>query len=177
MPAVKKITKIAADHTWDISVEGEQYLLPNGVISHNTSAQVANATNGIEPPRALVSVKTSKDGSLKQVVPEVKRLRNKYELLWDQKSPVGYMDITAVLQKYIDQAISVNTSYNPKFYPDGKVPMSELLSHLLDFYKKGGKNLYYCNTNDGSGEIDVNEMVASSDENTDDDADCESCKL
>jgi ribonucleoside-diphosphate reductase alpha chain len=76
-----------------------------------TSAQVANATNGIEPPRSLISVKQSKHGVLKQVVPEFRRLKNKYDLLWDQKSPEGYLKIMAVLQKYIDQGISVNTSY------------------------------------------------------------------
>lgn len=120
-----------------------------------TSAQIANATNGIEPPRAFVSIKVSGDGVLKQVVPEYKKLKNKYELLWDQKSPQGYLNICAVLQKYIDQGISVNTSYNPEFYPEGKIPMSELLKHILMFYKFGGKQLYYNNTLDGAGEIDV----------------------
>jgi ribonucleoside-diphosphate reductase alpha chain len=108
-----------------------------------SSAQVANATNGIEPPRSLISVKQSKHGVLKQVVPEFKKLRNKYDLLWDQESPEGYLKIMAILQKYIDQSISVNTSYNPKFYPDEMIPMSILLQHMLMFYKYGGKNLYY----------------------------------
>jgi ribonucleoside-diphosphate reductase alpha chain len=117
-----------------------------------TSAQVSNSTNGIEPPRALVSVKGSKDGHLKQVVPEVRKLKNKYDLLWDQKSPLGYLKIMAVLQKYIDQCISVNTSYNPKFYPDSKIPMSELLTHMMLHYKWGGKTAYYFNTNDEAGE-------------------------
>ena len=116
-----------------------------------TSAQIANATNGIEPPRSYVSIKQSKDGVLKQVVPEYRRLKNKYELLWDQKSPEGYMKICAVLQKYIDQGISVNTSYNPQNYEDEKIPMSEMLKHLIMFYKYGGKQLYYFNTFDGSG--------------------------
>ena len=80
-----------------------------------TSAQISNSTNGIEPPRAFVSVKQSKDGVLKQVVPGYPYYKNKYELLWDQKSPEGYLKIMAVLQKYIDQGISVNTSYNPTF--------------------------------------------------------------
>jgi ribonucleoside-diphosphate reductase alpha chain len=120
-----------------------------------TSAQLANATNGIEPPRSFVSIKRSKDGVLKQVVPGFPRLKNKYDLLWDQRSPAGYLKICAVLQKYIDQAISVNTSYNPEFYPENKIPMSDLLGHLLLHYKLGGKTLYYCNTNDGAGEIDI----------------------
>ena len=123
-----------------------------------TSAQISNATNGIEPPRSLVSVKQSKHGVLKQVVPGIHKLKNKYELLWDQRSPEGYMSIMAVLQKYIDQGISVNTSYNPVFYDDEKISMSEMLRHLMIFYKYGGKQLYYFNTYDGQGEIDVDKL-------------------
>jgi len=124
-----------------------------------TSAQIANATNGIEPPRAYVSVKQSKDGVLKQVVPEYRKLKNKYELLWDQRSPEGYLKLCAVLQKWIDQGISVNTSYNPTFYEDDKIPMSDMLRHLVMSYKYGLKQLYYFNTYDGAGEIDVDKMV------------------
>ena len=123
-----------------------------------TSAQISNSTNGIEPPRAFVSIKQSKDGVLKQVVPGYPRLKNKYELLWDQKSPEGYIKIMAVLQKYIDQGISVNTSYNPVHYEDEKIPMSVMLQHLLLCYKYGHKQLYYFNTFDGAGEIDVDKM-------------------
>ena len=144
-----------------------------------TSAQIANATNGIEPPRSLISVKQSKHGVLKQVVPEYKRLKNRYDLLWDQKSPEGYLKIMAVLQKYIDQGISVNTSYNPVFYADEKIPMSVMLQHLLMFYKYGGKQLYYFNTNDGQGEVDVDKMMAESPltQVEVDEDDCESCKI
>ena len=143
-----------------------------------TSAQVANATNGIEPPRSLISVKQSKHGVLKQVVPEYKRLKNKYDLLWDQQSPVGYLKIMAVLQKYIDQGISINTSYNPKFYEDEKIPMSEMLQHVLMFYKYGGKQLYYFNTYDGQGEVDVNKLMEEPLEQSEtDDAACESCTI
>lgn len=144
-----------------------------------TSAQIANATNGIEPPRSLVSIKQSKHGVLKQVVPEFRRLKNKYELLWDQKSPIGYLNICAVLQKYIDQGISVNTSYNPRFYPDEKIPMSEMIGHLLMFYKYGGKQLYYFNTMDGQGEIDIDKLSApaTTDAGLDDQEDCESCVI
>jgi ribonucleoside-diphosphate reductase alpha chain len=123
-----------------------------------TSAQISNSTNGIEPPRSYVSVKQSKDGVLKQVVPEYRHLKNKYELLWDQRSPEGYLKIMAILQKYIDQGISVNTSYNPQHFEDEKIPMSDMLKHLIMFYKFGGKQLYYFNTYDGSGEIDVDKM-------------------
>ena len=139
-----------------------------------TSAQISNSTNGIEPPRALVSVKQSKDGVLKQVVPSIQRLKNKYELLWDQSSPEGYLKICAVLQKFIDQGISVNTSYNPRFYEDEKIPMSVMLKHVLMFYKYGGKQLYYFNTYDGSGEMEEQKPLAVG---AVDDVDCESCKI
>ncbi len=138
-----------------------------------TSAQISNSTNGIEPPRSLVSIKQSKDGVLAQVVPEIARLKNKYELLWDQPSPEGYIKIVAVLQKYIDQSISTNTSYNPKFYPDGKIPMSEMLKHLLMMYKYGIKTGYYFNTNDGAGEIDVSELAPGELDNES----CDSCTI
>ena len=142
-----------------------------------TSAQIANATNGIEPPRSLISVKQSKHGVLKQVVPEYKRLKNKYDLLWDQKSPEGYLKIMAVLQKYIDQGISVNTSYNPIYFEDEKIPMSTMLQHLLMFYKLGGKQLYYFNTNDGQGEVDDNKLMGELEVAEIDDANCESCTI
>ena len=138
-----------------------------------TSSQISNATNGIEPPRSFVSIKQSKDGILKQVVPEFRNLKNKYELLWDQKNPEGYIQIMAVLQKYIDQSISANTSYNPAHYEDNKIPMSEMLKHLLMAYKLGLKTLYYFNTNDGQGEIDVTVDLPSEDDETD----CDSCVL
>ena len=143
-----------------------------------TSAQISNATNGIEPPRSYVSIKQSKDGVLKQVVPEYRKLKNKYELLWDQKSPEGYLNICAVLQKYIDQGISVNTSYNPQHFEDEKIPMSDMLKHLLMFYKYGGKQLYYFNTNDGQGELDIDKLNAKQTElEPIDQADCESCVI
>jgi ribonucleoside-diphosphate reductase alpha chain len=142
-----------------------------------TSAQIANATNGIEPPRSLISIKQSKHGVLKQVVPEYKRLKNKYDLLWDQQSPEGYIKIMAVLQKYIDQGISVNTSYNPIYFEDEKIPMSTMLQHLLMFYKLGGKQLYYFNTNDGQGEVDVNKMMGELEVVEVDEEDCEGCTI
>jgi ribonucleoside-diphosphate reductase alpha chain len=146
-----------------------------------TSAQISNATNGIEPPRSYVSVKQSKDGVLRQVVPEYRRLKNKYELLWNQKSPEGYLKICAVLQKYIDQGISVNTSYNPQFYEDEKIPMSEMLKHLLLCYKYGTKQLYYFNTYDGQGEIDVDKLNAQQNQPLaqieSDQDECESCVI
>ena len=142
-----------------------------------TSAQISNATNGVEPPRSFVSVKQSKDGILKQVVPGIHKLRSKYDLLWEQKSPEGYLKIMAILQKYIDQGISVNTSYNPVHYEDEKIPMSTMIQHLLMFYKFGGKQLYYFNTNDGQGEIDVSKLDNLPAEEINNDDDCESCVL
>lgn len=144
-----------------------------------TSAQISNSTNGIEPPRSYVSVKQSKHGVLKQVVPGIHKLKNKYELLWDQQSPQGYIKIMAVLQKYIDQGISVNTSYNPVFFEDEKIPMSTMLQDLIMFYKYGGKQLYYFNTFDGQGEVDVNKLMDEPLAQTelDDDAACDSCVI
>ena len=146
-----------------------------------TSSQVSSSTNGIEPPRALVSVKQSKDGVLKQVVPGIHHLKNKYELLWDQKSPEGYLKIMAVLQKYIDQGISVNTSYNPIHFEDEKIPMSLMLQHMLMFYKYGGKQLYYFNTYDGATD-DFEEPAHPYAEGTGveedyEDDDCDACKI
>ena len=146
-----------------------------------TSAQISNSTNGIEPPRAFVSVKQSKHGVLKQVVPGFSRLKNKYDLLWQQKSPEGYLKIMAVLQKYIDQGISVNTSYNPEFFPDEKIPLSVMLQHLVMFYKYGGKQLYYFNTYDGQGEIEFKNKPLKSREDFESDEQyddyCESCVI
>lgn len=149
---------------WDeLRVDLKEYGIRNSTLMAcmpaETSAQISNSTNGLEPPRAFVSIKQSKDGVLKQVVPGYPRLKNKYELLWDQKSPLGYLKIIAVLQKYIDQTISTNTSYNPAFFDDDKIPMSEMLNHLLFCYKMGIKTLYYCNTNDGQGEIDTDKLT------------------
>lgn len=141
-----------------------------------TSAQISNSTNGIEPPRALVSYKQSKDGVMAQVVPGYHHLKNKYDLLWDQKSPQGYLKICAVLQKYIDQGISVNTSYNPEHFDEGKVPMSEMIKDIVTFYKYGGKQLYYNNTYDGSGEF-KEEVSVELESAAQDDEHCESCVI
>ena len=164
---------------WDaLAYRANQYGIRNSTLMalmpSETSAQISNSTNGIEPPRALVSIKQSKDGVLKQVVPGIQKLKNKYELLWDQKSPEGYLKIMAVLQKFIDQAISVNTSYNPRHYEDEKIPMSEMIKHILMHYKYGGKTLYYFNTFDGAGEIEELNPLA---QGQLDDEDCDSCKV
>ena len=143
-----------------------------------TSAQISNSTNGIEPPRALVSYKQSKDGVLAQVVPAYHHLKNKYDLLWEQESPDGYLKICAILQKYIDQGISVNTSYNPEHFEDNKIPMSVMIQDLVTSYKFGLKQLYYFNTYDGAGEMKEDEHhTYESGTTIVDDEDCDSCKI
>ena len=145
-----------------------------------TSAQISNSTNGIEPPRALVSYKQSKDGVMAQVVPAYHHLKNKYDLLWEQQSPEGYLNICGILQKYIDQGISVNTSYNPENYEDNKIPMSEMITDLFTAYKLGLKQLYYFNTYDGAGEIVDGETYHSYDGESEvykEEEDCEACVI
>ncbi len=143
-----------------------------------TSAQISNSTNGIEPPRALVSYKQSKDGVMAQVVPGYHHLKNKYDLLWDQKSPQGYLAICGILQKYIDQGISVNTSYNPEHYEDNKIPMSEMITDLVTAYKYGLKQLYYFNTYDGAGEMEPQHEEENPIQDIPiDDEDCEACVI
>lgn len=170
-PNYKMPWSILASRALDVGIRNSTLM---ALMPAETSAQISNSTNGIEPPRALVSIKQSKDGVLKQVVPSVQKLKNKYELLWDQKSPEGYLKIMAVLQKFIDQAISVNTSYNPLHYEDEKIPMSEMIKHILMHYKYGGKTLYYFNTFDGAGEIEDTKPLA---QGQVDNEDCDSCKI
>ena len=113
-----------------------------------SSSVVSNATNGIEPPRGYLSVKKSKKGPLKQIVPSYNSLKNEYTLLWDMPSNEGYINIVAVMQKFFDQAISGNWSYNPEHYPDAEVPVSVMAQDLLTTYKSGWKTSYYQNTHD-----------------------------
>ena len=131
-----------------------KYGLRNSTLSalmpSETSSQIANATNGIEPPRGLVTIKQSKDGILKQVVPEFERLKNQYETLWQMGGNDGYLKLVGVMQKFVDQAISANTSYDPKRFEGGRVPMNQMLKDLLSAYKYGVKTLYYHNTRDGA---------------------------
>ena len=164
----------------DLKVYGIRNSTLMALMPAETSAQISNSTNGIEPPRALVSYKQSKDGVMAQVVPGYHKLKNQYDLLWNQKSPDGYLKICAVLQKYIDQGISVNTSYNPEHFEDNKVPMSQLIKDVVTFYKYGGKQLYYNNTYDGAGEMHEKEFKQIEEELSqpvDGEEDCESCKI
>ncbi|EAB5655061.1 ribonucleoside-diphosphate reductase subunit alpha [Salmonella enterica subsp. enterica serovar Oranienburg] len=116
-----------------------------------TSSQITNSTNGIEPPRGPVSVKSSKDGIVKMVVPDFAQLKDQYEYLWDMPDNRGYLTKVAIIQKFFDQAISANTNYDPTRFPGDKVPMMKLLEDLLFAYQKGVKTLYYHNTRDGAG--------------------------
>lgn len=115
-----------------------------------TSSQIANATNGIEPPRGLVTVKASKDGILKQVVPEFETLKDAYETLWQLPGNEGYLKLVGVMQKFVDQSISANTAYDPNKFEGSKVSMKQMLKDLLTAYKYGVKTLYYHNTRDGA---------------------------
>lgn len=138
----------------------KRYGLRNSTLSalmpSETSSKISNATNGIEPVRGLVVTKGSKDGRMKQVAPECNRLKDKYEIVWDGKINKGYITLVAIMQKFVDQTISANTNYDPRNYPNGKVPLKEVLQDLLLGYKLGVKTFYYHNTRDGSGE-DVEE--------------------
>lgn len=133
-----------------------QYGLRNATLTSlmpsESSSQVSNATNGIDLPRGPITVKASKDGILKQVVPDYKNLDSSYEYLWYDSNNIGMLKLVAIMQKFIDQSISTNTRYNPVNYPNGKVPMKELLKELLIAYKYGVKTLYYHHTNDGSND-------------------------
>ncbi len=122
----------------------------SSLMPSETSSQISNATNGIEPPRGLVSVKQSKDGILKQVVPDYENLKNQYELLWSMPNNEGYLHLVGIMQKFVDQAISANTNYDPQRFEGGRVPMRQLLKDLLTAYKFGLKTLYYQNTRDGA---------------------------
>ena len=137
----------------DIVKHGLRNSTLTALMPSETSSQIANATNGIEPPRGLVSVKASKDGILKQVVPEFERLHNQYELLWDMPNNEGYLHLVGIMQKFIDQSISANTNYDPQRFEGQKVPMKQLIKDLLTAYKFGLKTLYYQNTRDGADDM------------------------
>jgi len=132
-----------------------------------SSSVVCNATNGIEPPRDFLSIKQSKKGTLKQIVPQYNKLKNYYTLLWDMQSNEGYINIVAMMQKFFDQAISANWSYNPENYPNKEVPVSVIVTDFLSCYQKGHKTAYYHNTYDGKTDDvaaektnDLNELVS-----------------
>lgn len=134
----------------EIKTHGLRNSTLTALMPSETSSQISNATNGIEPPRGYISVKASKDGILKQVVPDYEKYRSNYELLWQWPSNDGYLQLVGVMQKFVDQAISANTNYDPSKFEGNKVPMKLLLKDLLTTYKLGLKTLYYHNTRDGA---------------------------
>jgi ribonucleoside-diphosphate reductase alpha chain len=146
----------------------------SALMPSETSSQISNATNGIEPPRGHISIKASKDGILRQVVPEYERLKDNYELLWEMPSNDGYLQLVGLMQKFIDQSISANTNYDPTRFPGGKVPMKQLLKDLLTTYKFGVKTLYYQNTRDGAEDAQEDLQPAKA---GDDDCESGACKI
>lgn len=169
---VDKVCSADLHYDWEtlreeIKTHGLRNSTLSALMPSETSSQISNATNGIEPPRGFVSVKASKDGILKQVVPEYSKYKDNYELLWNIGSNDGYLQLVGIMQKFIDQAISANTNYDPSSQPGGKVPMKLLLKDLLSAYKLGVKTLYYHNTRDGAAD-------SQGDVGADD---CTSCKI
>jgi len=171
-------------YDWDsLRALVKEYGVRNSTLSaqmpSESSSVVSNATNGIEPPRGYLSTKKSKKGPLKQIVPQYGTLKNNYTLLWEMPNNTGYINIVSVMQKFFDQAISGNWSYNPEHYPDNEVPVSQMAQDLLTTYKYGWKTSYYQNTYDiKTDEIDVasidnlvSEILNTSEE------ECESCKI
>jgi ribonucleoside-diphosphate reductase alpha chain len=184
---VDEISSITLQHDWNSLRESIlQYGLRHSTLSaqmpSESSSVVSNATNGIEPPRGFLSIKKSKKGPLKQIVPQYQSLKNHYTLLWDMSSNRGYINIVAVMQKFFDQAISGNWSYNPENYPDNEVPVSVMAKDLLSTYRYGWKTSYYQNTYDIKTDEVVEEPkqelksllndIMSSDEES-----CESCNI
>jgi ribonucleoside-diphosphate reductase alpha chain len=148
-----------------------------------SSSVVSNETNGIEPPRDYLSIKKSKKGPLKQIVPSYQSLKNNYTLLWDMPDNTGYVNIVAVMQKFFDQAISGNWSYNPENYPDNEVPVSVMAQDFLNTYKYGWKTSYYQNTYDAKKDESIDEQKKQDIESMLDELlnlqedDCDSCKI
>ena len=150
---VDTIVENKLNHDWnslrnDIVEHGLRHSTLSAQMPSESSSVVSNATNGIEPPRGYLSVKKSKKGPLKQIVPQYQKLKNHYTLLWDMPSNEGYINIVALMQKFFDQGISGNWSYNPTQFPNNEVPMSVMMKDLLTTYKMGWKTSYYQNTYD-----------------------------
>jgi len=158
-PEVDELVKRKLSYDWEwlrtqIKTHGLRHSTLTAQMPSESSSVVSNATNGIEPPRDYLSIKKSKKGTLKQIVPMYTTLKNNYTLLWDMEDNQGYINIVAVMQKYFDQAISGNWSYNPENYEDNQVPVSVMAQDLLNTYKYGWKTSYYQNTYDAKKDID-----------------------
>jgi ribonucleoside-diphosphate reductase alpha chain len=150
---VDEITNIKYEHDWEglrksILEYGLRHSTLSAQMPSESSSVVSNATNGIEPPRGYLSIKKSKKGPLKQIVPQYSSLKNNYTLLWEMPDNKGYINVVSVMQKFFDQAISGNWSYNPENYPDNEVPVSVMANDFLTTYKYGWKTSYYQNTYD-----------------------------
>jgi ribonucleoside-diphosphate reductase alpha chain len=182
---VDEISSIPLQYDWEslrssILEHGLRHSTLSAQMPSESSSVVSNATNGIEPPRGYLSVKKSKKGPLKQIVPGYQTLKNNYTLLWDMPSNTGYINIVAVMQKFFDQAISGNWSYNPENYPDNEVPVSVMAQDLLTTYKYGWKTSYYQNTYDNKTDEVKEDPVNMQDliqELLESEEDCESCKI
>ena len=185
---VDEITTQELAHDWEsLRVSISEYGLRHSTLSaqmpSESSSVVSNATNGIEPPRDYLSVKKSKKGPLKQIVPSYQSLKNNYTLLWEMPDNKGYINVVSVMQKFFDQAISGNWSYNPEHYPENEVPVSQMANDLLTTYKYGWKTSYYQNTNDlKSDEVEDEDQKSKLDsllkelEQTEE-GECESCAV
>jgi ribonucleoside-diphosphate reductase alpha chain len=167
----------------DIQAHGLRHSTLSAQMPSESSSVVSNETNGIEPPRDYLSIKKSKKGPLKQIVPQYQSLKNNYTLLWDMPNNTGYINIVAVMQKFFDQAISGNWSYNPENYPDGEVPVSVMANDFLTTYKYGWKTSYYQNTYDNKkDEMESVDSLLNNNLNDllkdlEGEEDCESCKI
>ena len=183
---VDEIVPNELQYDWErLRDDVKEYGVRNSTLSaqmpSESSSVVSNATNGIEPPRGFLSIKKSKQGPLKQIVPQYNSLKNNYTLLWDMTSNKGYINIVSVMQKFFDQAISGNWSYNPKHYPNNEIPVSVMAQDLLTTYKYGWKTSYYQNTYDIKTD-EVEEPTESLDTlisqlESSEEEDCESCKI
>ena len=186
---VDEISSITLQHDWEslrasILEHGLRHSTLSAQMPSESSSVVSNATNGIEPPRGYLSIKKSKKGPLKQIVPQYQTLKNNYTLLWDMPSNRGYINVVAVMQKFFDQAISGNWSYNPEHYENNEVPVSVMAQDLLTTYKLGWKTSYYQNTYDVKKDVDddekkkeVESLLNSILEGAQEEDDCDSCKI
>ena len=184
---VDEISSTPYQHDWEtlrteIQTHGLRHSTLSAQMPSESSSVVSNATNGIEPPRGYLSIKKSKKGPLKQIVPQYQTIKNNYTLLWDMPNNNGYINIVSLMQKFFDQAISGNWSYNPENYPDNEVPVTVMANDLLKTYKYGWKTSYYQNTYDIKTD-EIKEEKKSVDNliseilNSEGEEDCESCKI
>lgn len=146
----------------DVVKHGLRNMALMALMPSETSSIISNATNGIEPARAYVIVKDSSDGIIRQVLPDLDNLKDSYETAWSIPNNTGYLTLSGIMQKFVDQAISVNTYYTPKNFPNNRIPLELMLADMVHWYKMGNKTMYYQNTNDGNDQ-DI-ELIGDSDE-------------